>query len=106
MRRAWTKSWDFFWSGADVPWDRWGRGGGSVDQNPYPRRRTRSVFRKGVTVMDPYKNDLPSPTYHPDFSRGSNIVNNPNNTDEEPWMHEFERYLKIELGDINKMYTL
>jgi hypothetical protein len=70
-----------------------------------------SVFGKGATVTYPYGKDLPSPTYHPDFPWGSNIGNNPNDTDEELWMHKFnklkyqERYLKMEeLGDIEETY--
>ena len=59
----------------------------------------------------PYGKDLPSPTYHPDFPKGSNVGNNPSDPDEEPWMHELnrliyqERYLEMELGDIDETYT-
>ncbi len=72
---------------------------------------TRIIFRKGTTVTYPYGKDLPSPTYHLEFLRESNIRNNPNDPDKEPWMHEFnkliyqERYLKMELGDIDETCT-
>ena len=75
------------------------------------RYDAQSVFGKGATVMYPYGKDLPSPTYHPDFPKGSNVGNNPTDIDEEPWMHELnrliyqERYLEMELGDIDETYT-
>ncbi|KAL3796367.1 hypothetical protein ACHAW5_001693 [Stephanodiscus triporus] len=71
----------------------------------------KSVFGKGASVTYAYGKDLPSPTYHPDFPTGSNVGNNPNDPDEEPWMHELnkliyeERYTEMELGDIDETYT-
>jgi hypothetical protein len=70
-----------------------------------------SVFGKGASVTYPYGKDLPSPTYHPDFPLGSNVGNNPNDVDEEPWMHELnkliyeEQYTEMELGEIDETYT-
>jgi hypothetical protein len=96
-----------------------GAGGGAKrgderEEEEFGRGRkydAQSVFGKGATVMYPYGKDLPSPTYHPDFPKGSNVGNNPSDIDEEPWMHELnrliyqERYLEMELGDIDETYT-
>ena len=69
-----------------------------------------SVFGKGSTVKFPYGRDLPSPTYHPDFPTGSNVGNNPNDSEEEAWVQELnkliyeEKYTDMELGDIDETY--
>ena len=70
-----------------------------------------SVFSKSATVRYPYGKDLPSPTYHPDFPKGSNVGNNPNDPDEEKWMHELNKLIyeeqgkEMELGEIDETYS-
>jgi len=70
----------------------------------------QSVFGKGAEVRYPYGKDRPSPTYHPDFPKGSNVGNNPNDPDEEKWMHELnkliyeEQYTDFELGELDDKY--
>eukprot|EP00579_Thalassiosira_antarctica_P002020 CAMPEP_0201868434 /NCGR_PEP_ID=MMETSP0902-20130614/2321_1 /ASSEMBLY_ACC=CAM_ASM_000551 /TAXON_ID=420261 /ORGANISM="Thalassiosira antarctica, Strain CCMP982" /LENGTH=565 /DNA_ID=CAMNT_0048393777 /DNA_START=263 /DNA_END=1961 /DNA_ORIENTATION=+ len=69
-----------------------------------------NVFGKAAKVQFPYGKDWPSPTYHKDFPKGSNVGNNPNDPDEEKWMHELnkliyeEQYTEFELGEIEE-YT-
>lgn len=71
----------------------------------------QSVFGKGAKVHFPYGKDWPSPTYHPDFPQGSNVGNNPNDPDEEEWMHELNKLIEeeqgkeMELGEIDETYT-
>ena len=71
----------------------------------------QSVFSKSATVKYPYGKDLPSPTYHPDFPLGSYVGNNPNDPDEEKWMHELNRLIyeeeakEMELGEIDETYS-
>lgn len=69
------------------------------------------VFGTSSTVTYPYGKDLPSPTYHPDFPRGSNVGNDPVDVNEEAWVKELnkliyeEQYTEFELGDIDETYT-
>ena len=71
----------------------------------------QSIFSKSATVKYPYGKDVPSPTYHPDFPLGSNVGNNPNDPDEEKWMHELNRLIyeeeakEMELGEIDETYS-
>ena len=71
----------------------------------------QSVFGTSSTVTYPYGKDLPSPTYHPDFPRGSNVGNDPIDVNEEAWVKELnkliyeEQYTEFELGDIDETYT-
>jgi hypothetical protein len=71
----------------------------------------QSVFGTSSTVTYPYGKDLPSPTYHPDFPRGSNVGNDPVDVNEEAWVKELnkliyeEQYTEFELGDIDETYT-
>jgi hypothetical protein len=71
----------------------------------------QSVFGTSSTVTYPYGKDLPSPTYHPDFPRGSNVGNDPVDPNEEEWVKELnkliyeEKYNEFELGDIDETYT-
>lgn len=68
-----------------------------------------SVFGKNAKVPFPYGKDAPSPTYHPDFPQGSNVGNNPTNTEEEAWVKEIEKliyeeqYTEMGLGEIDSM---
>ncbi|KAL7542920.1 hypothetical protein ACHAXR_012216 [Thalassiosira sp. AJA248-18] len=70
-----------------------------------------SVFGKGAKVHFPHGMEWPSPTYHADFPEGSNVGNNPNDPEEEKWMHELnkliyeEQYTEMELGEIDETYT-
>lgn len=71
----------------------------------------QSVFGTSSTVTYPYGKDLPSPTYHPDFPRGSHVGNDPVDVNEEAWVKELnkliyeEKYTEFELGDIDETYT-
>ncbi|KAL7498950.1 hypothetical protein ACHAWT_010300 [Skeletonema menzelii] len=68
-----------------------------------------SVFGKNAKVPFPYGKDAPSPTYHPDFPQGSNVGNNPTNSEEEAWVKEIEKliyeeqYTEMGLGEIDSM---
>ena len=68
-----------------------------------------AVFGKNAKVPFPYGKDFPSPTYHPDFPKGSNVGNNPHDPEEEDWMKELnkliyeEQYTEMGLGDIDSM---
>ena len=68
-----------------------------------------SVFGKNAKVHFPYGKDFPSPTYHPDFPKGSGVGNNPNDPDEEEWMKELnkliyeEQYTEMGLGEIDSL---
>eukprot|EP00585_Thalassiosira_rotula_P008340 CAMPEP_0196153768 /NCGR_PEP_ID=MMETSP0910-20130528/37792_1 /TAXON_ID=49265 /ORGANISM="Thalassiosira rotula, Strain GSO102" /LENGTH=551 /DNA_ID=CAMNT_0041417667 /DNA_START=235 /DNA_END=1890 /DNA_ORIENTATION=- len=128
-RRARTESRDYFRLGA-IP--KLGEGGGldvdellgddgetqgdGVDESDKEFGRGRghdaeSVFSKSAKVHFPYGKAWPSPTYHPDFPKGSGVGNNPNDPDEEKWMHELnkliyeEQYTEFELGDIDETYA-
>jgi len=71
----------------------------------------QSIFGKSSKVHYPYGKDWPSPTYHKDFPKGSNVGNNPNDADEEKWMHELNKLIyeeqgkEMELGEIDETYT-
>lgn len=66
-----------------------------------------SVFGKGSKIDFPYSGQLPSPTYHPDFPKGSNVGDMPADPEEEAWVTELnklmyeEQYTEFELGDID-----
>lgn len=68
-----------------------------------------AVFGKNAKVHFPYGKEFPSPTYHPDFPKGSNVGNNPNDPDEEVWMKELnkliyeEQYTEMGLGELDSM---
>jgi len=71
----------------------------------------QSVFGKGAKVHFPDSKEWPSPTYHKDFPKGSFVGNNPNDPDEEKWMHELNKLIyeeqgkEMELGEIDETYT-
>lgn len=70
-----------------------------------------SIFGKSSKVQYPYGKQWPSPTYHEDFPKGSNVGNNPTDPDEEKWMHELNKLIyeeqgkEFELGEIDETYT-
>jgi len=70
-----------------------------------------SIFGKSSKVQYPYGKNWPSPTYHKDFPKGSNVGNNPNDPDEEKWMHELNKLVyeeqgkEFELGEIDETYS-
>jgi len=88
--------------------------GDYTEENEFGHGRSydaESVFGKGATVKFPYSKDLPSPTYHPDFPKGSNVGNNPNDPEEEKWMQELNKIIyeeqskELELGEIDETYS-
>lgn len=70
----------------------------------------KSVFGPGAKVHYPYGFQPPTPTYHPDFPKGSNVGDSPEDPEEEPWMHELNRLIEeergkeMELGELDDTY--
>ncbi|KAL7552300.1 hypothetical protein ACHAWF_015533 [Thalassiosira exigua] len=68
------------------------------------------VFGKNAKVHFPYGEEWPTPTYHPDFPKGSNAGDNPTDHEEEEWMHELNRLIEeerskeMELGELDETY--
>jgi len=69
----------------------------------------KAVFGKNATSLFPYGKPRPSPTYHKDYPKGSGVGDNPNDDEEEEWMHELnkliyeEQYTEMELGELETM---
>ena len=87
---------------------------GAIDHEEVGKGRgydADSAFGKNSKEFYPYGAQPPSPTYHPDFPKGSNVGNNPYDNEEEKWVHELnkiiyeEQYTNMELGDIDETYS-
>lgn len=117
-RRARSEGREFFRLGT-IPklgegTDESGEGGNDNIEKEFGKGRgfdADSVFGKSSKVHYPYGKQWPTPTYHPDFPTGTNIGDNPNDVEEEKWMHELNRLIQeeqsreMELGEIDETYT-
>jgi hypothetical protein len=123
QRRSRSESRDFYRLGSIPPLmtsgseddddEAEGTGGGNIEQEVGKGRRhdAQGVFGKNATVMFPYGKPRPSPTYHPDYPTGSGVGDNPNDEEEERWMHELnkmiyeEEYTEMALGELDENYN-
>lgn len=75
------------------------------------RYDAQGQFSKNSTVLFPYGKPRPSPTYHADYPTGSGVGDNPNDNEEEEWIHELnkliyeEEYNELALGELEDNYV-
>ena len=113
-RRSRTESRDFYRLGSIPPLETGdddnsdAANEGEIGKNR--RYDAQSQFSKSSTVLFPYGKPRPSPTYHPDYPTGSGAGDNPNDDEEEDWVHELnkmiyeEQYTEMSLGELDENY--
>ena len=85
--------------------------GGETEVGKGRRFHAQGQFSKNSTVLFPYGKQRPSPTYHSDYPTGSGVGDNPNDDEEEKWLHELnkliyeEEYNELHLGELEDGYT-
>ena len=111
-RRSRTESRDFYRLGS-IPPLKSENDAGAVEEGEIGKNRrydAQSQFSKNSTVLFPYGKPRPSPTYHPDYPTGSGAGDNPNDEEEEDWVHKLnkmiyeEQYTEMSLGELDENY--
>jgi hypothetical protein len=114
MRRSKTESRDFYRLGSIPPLRSEENDGiATTAEEEIGKARKYDAagqFSKNASVLYPYGKPRPSPVYHPDYPTGSGVGDNPNDEEEEAWLHELnkliyeEEYTELGLGELEDNY--